>query len=339
MLHGEVVSRLKEVPGITYFGVGYQIDYDLDEMCEAAIALMQDLPAGSFKVDTRRSDKTFPLTSPEINRSVGQSIVDRYGLGVDLDNPAHIIRIEITFTGVYLFCSRYRGVGGLPVGMGGNVVSMLSAGFDSPVASWLLMKRGARVYYTHFHSAPYVDRRSVDQVARLVERLNSFQMESVCYMIPIVEIQKKIVAAAPSNYRVLLYRRAMIRLAERIAARHECEAIVTGESLGQVASQTLRNIRIVGNAASLPVLRPLIGMDKEEIIALARRIGTEPISSEPYDDCCTFFMPRQAETWGTLENIHDIEKSLDVEVEYEQSFERAEKIIFSCEKSGKQYQL
>jgi tRNA uracil 4-sulfurtransferase len=324
-----VVHRLKSIPGITYFGFGYQVDRSIDEIIEASLELYKDVPAGSFKVDSRRADKSFKYTSPEINRLVGEAVVKRFDAPVDLNRPQNTIRIEIAYTGVYVFCNRHNGVGGLPVGSGGRVVSMLSAGYDSPVASYLLMKRGARVLFTHFHSYPYVPRTSIDQVTKLVERLADYQGTSVCYMIPLAEIQKKIMTAAPSHQRVLLYRRAMMRLAGRIATRHQCEAIVTGESLGQVASQTIRNIGIVGDSAALPVLRPLIGLDKDEIIALARKIGTEKISAQPYDDCCSFLLPRRVETWGEPDEIREIEAKIDLHGEYATALNEAERLTIT----------
>ncbi len=322
-----ILQRLREIPGITYFGVGFEVNNSLDDIIEGVISLSKDLPAGSFKVDTRRSDKTFHLSSPEVNRRVGQAVVDRFGLPVNLNDPDSVIRIEIAYTGVYIFCARYQGIGGLPVGVSGRVLSLISAGFDSPVASYLMMKRGARVYFAHFHSAPYVSRNSIEQVHSLVQRLSDFQEESICYMTPIAGIQKKLIAIAPPAYRVLLYRRVMIHLAERIAKRHKCEALVTGESLGQVSSQTLRNIGVVDESASMPILRPLVGMDKEEIISLSRSIGTETISAEPYDDCCSFLMPRQAETWGTIEEVKEIEAKLECSDEYEDAMKQTEKLV------------
>ncbi len=322
-----ILQRLREIPGITYFGVGFEVNNSLDDIIEGVISLSKDLPAGSFKVDTRRSDKTFPLSSPEVNRRVGQAVVDRFGLPVNLNDPDSVIRIEIAYTGVYIFCARYQGIGGLPVGVSGRVLSLISAGFDSPVASYLMMKRGARVYFAHFHSAPYVSRNSIEQVHSLVQRLSDFQEESICYMTPIAGIQKKLIAIAPPAYRVLLYRRVMIHLAERIAKRHKCEALVTGESLGQVSSQTLRNIGVADESASMPILRPLVGMDKEEIISLSRSIGTETISAEPYDDCCSFLMPRQAETWGTIEEVKEIEAMLECSDEYEDAMKQTEKLV------------
>lgn len=329
-----VLQRLRDVPGITYFGVGFEVRRSIDEIIEGVITLMKDVPAGSFKVDTRRADKGFPSTSPEVNQRVGQAVVDRFGLNVNLSNPDTIVRVEIAYTGVYIFCARYRGIGGLPVGVSGRVVAMISAGFDSPVAAYLMMKRGARVYFAHFHSYPYVSRNSIDQVHSLVKRLSDFQHESVCYMIPIAEIQKKIIAVAPPQYRVLLYRRAMVRLSGHIATQQKCEALVTGESLGQVASQTLRNIRVVDESAAIPVIRPLIGMDKDEIISLAGIIGTESISAKPYDDCCSFLMPRQVETWGSIKDISEIESTIDTAEEYEQAINNAEKLTVTNRYAG-----
>jgi tRNA uracil 4-sulfurtransferase len=319
-----VTARLLEIPGIHSFGVGLRVPKNIEDITSAALQLFKDCPSGSFKVKTKRSDKTFPLTSPEVGRIVGEAIVSQYGSSVDLNNPDNTVYIEISYHTAIIYTRRFKAIGGLPTGVSGKVMSLLSAGFDSPVASYMMMKRGAQVYFIHFHSYPYVSHNSIDQVEKLVKRLTDFQIDSTCYMVPIAELQKQIMLAAPSHYRVLLYRRAMIRLAERFAHKHGCEALVTGECLGQVASQTLRNIHIVAEVARLPILRPLIGMDKEEIISLSREIGTADISAEPYDDCCSFLMPQRAETWGSIEDIQVIEAELDQEHSLNDAIRQAE---------------
>jgi tRNA uracil 4-sulfurtransferase len=308
-----IADRLRKIPGINSFGIGMRVPKDIDSITSAAIELFRDLPPGSFRVKTKRSDKTFALTSPEIGKRVGTAIVARYGSSVDLNNPDNTVYVEISYHAAIVYARRFKASGGLPSGISGNVLALISAGFDSPVASYLMMKRGAHVLFVHFHSYPYVAHSSIDQVEKLVKQLTDFQISCTCYMVPLGELQRQIMLTAPSHYRILLYRRTMIRLAGRIARSQKCEALVTGESLGQVASQTLRNIRLIGDGTDLPVLRPLIGMDKEEIINLSREIGTAEISSQPYDDCCSFFMPRRAETWGSLEEIRSIESGIDQE--------------------------
>jgi thiamine biosynthesis protein ThiI len=206
-----------------------------------------------------------------------------------------------------------KGAGGLPVGASGKVVSLLSAGIDSPVSSWQMMKRGANVIFVHFHSMPYTSVNSVDQVKQLVNILTRYQFRSKLYLVPFAEAQNEIVLQAPQALRIILYRRMMVRIAERIAFQEKAEALVTGEAVGQVASQTLRNIRVINEAATLPILRPLSGFDKEETMAIARSIGTYDISKEPYDDCCSFLAPRKPSTWASAEEVSSAETKFDIE--------------------------
>ena len=266
----------------------------------------------SIKVDARRVDKNFSVGSMEVNRQVGEYLCTRFGVRGNMTRPDETVFIEIVDSVAYVYRSKMKGVGGLPVGVSGKVTALLSAGFDSPVACYHMMKRGANVAFVHFHSYPYVTQDSVDQVKQLVGVLTHYQFDSKLYVIPFGEVQQEIVAKTPPSFRVILYRRLMVRVAETIAHRENSQALVTGESVGQVASQTLRNIRIIDSVAELPIFRPLIGMDKEEIIDTARKIGTYDISRQPYDDCCSFLTPRSPATWADPEAVQEAESKLEI---------------------------
>ncbi len=309
---GLVVERLSSVFGLSNVCAGLQVEQSMDELTSAAIKLLEGKQFKTFKVDTRRPDKNFAHRSAEVNREVGAAICARFGVRAQMTGPDETVFIEIADSTAFVYAAKVRGAGGLPSGISGRVVSLLSAGFDSPVASWQLMKRGATVVFVHFHSMPYVSRNSLDQVRRLAGVLSRFQFASRLYLIPFADIQNDIVAKTPPPFRVILYRRMMIRIAEEIVRREKAEALVTGDSVGQVASQTLRNIRAVSAVATFPILRPLAGMDKEETMSIARAIGTYDISKEPYDDCCSFLAPRKPETWANIEALEAAERPLDI---------------------------
>lgn len=315
---GRVFKKISETPGVAYFAPAVRVESDFGKIKEAALVLAEGMN-GSFRIKARRSDKKFPMDSREINEKVGEAVLGRFNLKVNLKDPDNTIFIEVSSEASYLYKRKLEGIGGgLPVGSGGRAMALLSAGFDSPVAAYLMMKRGVEVSFIHFHSYPYVSRSSIDQARRLAERLGEIQGGLEFISFPFAEIQKKIIAKAPEKLRVILYRRTMLRIAEKLAGKIKAEALVTGDSLGQVASQTLRNMGVIEEAAGIPVLRPLVGMNKEEIISLARRIGTYDISSEPYDDCCSFMMPEKVETRAELgevkkaeEIIGNVEKMID----------------------------
>jgi thiamine biosynthesis protein ThiI len=321
-----VKSRLNKIFGMTNYGIGLISPLDIDKISQASLNLVLDRKFKTFKVKTKRQNKNFPLNSVEVNREVGSYIQRNLDsdVNVDLKEPDITIYIEIADKEAYVYVDRFKGPGGLPVGSSGKVVSLLSAGFDSPIASLLMMKRGAKVIFTHYHSYPYTSRDSIDQVREIVKILTQYQFESKLYIIPIAEAQRIIVLNSPLGLRTILYRRLMIRISERIAIDEKAEALVTGESLGQVASQTLRNIRVINQVAELPILRPLIGVDKEEIIEKAREIGTYEISSQPYDDCCSFLTGRHPETWAELDDVIDVERKLDWDELVKMSLENAE---------------
>jgi thiamine biosynthesis protein ThiI len=306
-----LTTRLARVFGLANICPALKVNQDISEFCTAADQLLIDREFDTIRVETRRADKNFPVNSMEVSAQVGEHLCRKYGVRADMKRPDVTVHIEIVDKKAYVYTSKIPGAGGLPVGVAGKVVALLSAGFDSPVASYHMMKRGAEVAFVHFHSNPYVTRDSVDQVRQLVEILTTYQYSSTVHIVPFGEAQQEIVSQTPSALRVVLYRRFMIRIAEAVARREKAEALVTGESLGQVASQTLRNIAVIDAAANLPVLRPLIGSDKEEIIAVSRKIGTFEISSQPYDDCCSFLTPRNPETWADPEEVEEVEARLD----------------------------
>jgi len=324
-----VKARLSNVFGLTNFGIGIVSELDMGKICEASLKVLQGKKFKTFSVKTKRQNKKFPANSVEVNREVGAYILEQFKkngeeVQVDLKNPDVKVYIEIVDKEAYIYADRFKGPGGLPVGSSGKVVSLLSAGFDSPIASYMMMKRGAKVIFVHYHSYPYTSYDSIEQAKQIVKVLSKYQFHSKLYIIPIAEAQRIIVLNAPVGLRTILYRRLMIKIAEQIALEEGAEALVTGESLGQVASQTLRNIRVINQIATLPVLRPLIGIDKEEIIQKAREIGTYEISSQPYDDCCSFLTGRHPETWANLDEILEVEKRFSWDELIDMSLKNAE---------------
>jgi thiamine biosynthesis protein ThiI len=314
------VERLRTVPGIAYFAPAYGVPKDITAIKEAVVEKLAGFAVSvrsscrSFKMAARRADKSFPLTSPQINAEVGGHVQAATGWAVDLKNPDVIVHVELLFKEAFFYFDRIKGVGGLPVGASGTVGLLLSGGIDSPVAGYYALKRGCNVVPIHFHSAPFGDwQGSEDKVRRLVAALHSYGVSQRYYVVPIGESQQKMVVQAPAPPRVLLYRRLMVRIAEELTRREGGLALVTGESLGQVASQTLESLSVVQAVATMPMLRPLIGLDKQEIVTQAQAIGTYGLSIEASDDCCQFLMPRRVVTRPALAEIEAAEASLDVE--------------------------
>ncbi len=307
----EVRERLGHVFGVVGFFLCLRVPPTLEAIEEASRLLVPG-PPPSFAVRVHRGDKSFPLTSQEIEREMGARIKERTGARVDLTSPTLTFYVEVQPEGAFCATEQVAGPGGLPVGTGGRVVSLLSGGIDSPVASYRMLKRGCQVVFVHFTSYPFTDTSSWDKCRVLVRLLTRYQQESRLYVVPLGEVQQRIVVTVPPRYRILMYRRMMVRIAEAIAHREGCKALVTGESLGQVGSQTLDNLVAIDQAAGLPVLRPLIGFDKQEIIAEARRIGTYETSIEPDMDCCQFLVPPRVATSSTPEQLERLEAGLDI---------------------------
>src|SRR5438552_5220931 len=308
-----VRDRIQRVCGVASVSLGYRTSATLEAMQGLVGRLVEGRAFGSFRITARRAFKTYPLTSVELNRALGAFVLERVATRVDLEHPEVEIVVEVLPDEAFVSLDRRPGPGGLPVGASGTVAALLSGGIDSPVAGWRMMKRGCRVVFVHFHSVPYLPDTSQAKSRALAERLTEWQYASRLYLVPFGEIQREVVLSVPPPARVVVYRRLMVRIAEAIAHQTGALALTTGESLGQVASQTLENIACIDEAASLPVLRPLIGMDKLEITTAAQEIGTFEISIEPDADCCTLFTPRHPATRATLDEIRAAEVALNLD--------------------------
>ena len=305
-------ERLSSVFGIANFAAAFRMPPDLELIAKRIESEVAGRSFASFAVAARRAFKTFPQTSQEINQVIGARVKLASGAKVDLSSPDLTIYIEVLPDEAFIYFEKIQGPGGLPVGVSGTVVCLLSGGIDSPVAAYRMMKRGCRVVFVHFHSQPFADRTSQEKATELARLLTRYQFASRLYVVPFGETQQEVVARTAGRFRVLVYRRLMLRMAEEIARKEGGLALVTGESLGQVSSQTLENIAAIEEAATLPILRPLVGMDKEEITHQARQIGSYEISTIPDQDCCSMFTPRQVVTRATDDEISFTERTLDL---------------------------
>ena len=295
--------------GLQNFSVSRRVANEIDAIKRAALetAIASAASARTFRVTTRRTEKRFALNSMEIDRIVGAEVAARIGLKVNLDHPDCEISIEILPDGTYISDGKLNGAGGLPVGVTGRGMVLLSGGIDSPVAAYRMMRRGLRLDFVHFHSYPLVSSASREKACDLAAHLTRYEARSTLLLAPFAEIQREIVARAPRPLRVILYRRFMLRIAAALALQGEAQALVTGESLGQVASQTLENMTVIEQAVTLPILRPLLGMDKIEIVTEARRLGTFETSILPDQDCCSLFVPAHPETRARREEVEAAE--------------------------------
>ena len=308
-----VGERIRRVFGVANFSYARRTPLDLDGIAAAILQDLGERTCSSFRVSVRRADKRFPLTSPQAEREIGGRIKEARGWRVDLEHADLVIHVELLTNDAFYFFGKERGAGGLPTGTAGRVTCLLSGGIDSPVAAHRMMKRGCVVTFVHFHSYPILSRASQEKARELVQLLTTWQQRSRLYLVPFGDIQQQVVLTVPGPMRVVVYRRLMLRIAERIGKLRQAQALVTGDAVGQVASQTLENLAVVGSVATLPLFRPLIGMDKEEVIAEAQRIGTYPISIIPDQDCCTLFTPRNPLTRSRLAEIEAAEQALPIE--------------------------
>ena len=288
--------------------------------------------AGTFKVETKRADKRFPMNSMEISQYVGGLLHDAYPhLKVDVHKPELCVHVEIREKAAYVHGPSQPGAGGLPIGMGGTAVSLLSGGIDSPVACYMIAKRGVQLELVHFFSPPYTSVQAKEKVIQLARELTPWCGRMKLHIVPFTEIQEEIRRACPEDHFTLIMRRFMMRLAEGVAKRVGARALVTGECLGQVASQTMDALAVSGEVCTLPVLRPVIGMDKEEIIRISRKIGTFDTSILPFEDCCTVFTPRHPKTHPQLDEVWEYEKALDVPALVEKALAGIERITITME--------
>ena len=306
-------ERLRHVFGVANFSRAALVPLDVDAIATAILHDLGTVRASTFRVSAKRADKRFPLTSPQIEREVGGRIKEATGWTVDLDNPEFTIHVEALTGEAFYYFGKEAGPGGMPTGVSGRVVALLSGGIDSPVACYRLMKRGCRVIPVHFHSYPILSRASQEKVRELAAVLTRFQQFTRLYMVAFGEIQQQVMLAVAPPLRVVIYRRLMMRIAQAVAEKSHAGALVTGEVIGQVASQTLENMATIGSVSRLPVFRPLIGMDKDEITAEAQRLGTYPISIIEDQDCCQLFTPKHPATRARRSDIEAAERALPID--------------------------
>ena len=310
----DAVEAISKVFGIAALSRAAEVPKEMDEILPAACQYLADelTDAKTFKVNAKRADKKFPLKSPEICAAVGEYILEKFPhLTVDVHEPDLTVTVEIRDTSAYIHKQPIRGAGGLPVGTGGRACVMISGGIDSPVASWMMAKRGLELSAVNFASPPYTSLRAEEKVKVLLAKVSEWSGEIRLHIVPFTEIQEAIRDYCPEDMLTVIMRRYMIRIAQIIARKDGALALISGESVGQVASQTLRALECTDAAADMPVLRPVIGMDKEEIVTIARRIDTFDISIQPFEDCCTVFTPKHPKTRPILEKIIQAEKALE----------------------------
>ncbi len=308
-----VRDRASLLFGIQNFSISRPVLLEIESLKRGAVEAAFGQNARSFRIRTKRSDKRFALTSIEIDRETGAAVKEATGLAVDLENPDLTISIEVMPAVAYISADKFSGAGGLPVGMSGRGLALLSGGIDSPVAAYRMMRRGLRLDFVHFHSVPLLSGASRDKAVELAAQLTRFQGHSTLALTPFAEVQREIVSRTARPLRVVLYRRFMMRIACALANRIGARVLVTGESLGQVASQTLENMCVIERASSLPIFRPLVGMDKNEIVEQARKLGTFETSIVPDQDCCTLFVPPHPETHADLGEVEAVESRFEIE--------------------------
>jgi len=335
-LNGEdenkVSKQLQEVFGIYSFSPALKVPLDETAICEGGYLAVQDaLPSGegTFKVSVRRTNKKFPVGSQEMNRVVGGYILKNIDkLSVNVHEPEVHLKVEIRDEAAYISCKVIKGAGGLPVGTSGKVMLMLSGGIDSPVAGYLALKRGVTLEVVHFHSPPYTSERAKQKVEDLVKVLSNYGATINLHIVPFTDIQTAIHKQIPDNFEMTIMRRFMLRISEKLAINNDAKAIVNGESLGQVASQTLESMYTINEVTTMPILRPLVTMDKLEVIDYAKKIGTYDISIRPYEDCCTIFLPAESKTKPNLSKAQKYESYFDIEEMVSQAINNIETIEF-----------
>ncbi len=326
-----IIEVLQDVSGIHSLSLVYKTDPDIENLKKVSLELIQKEEGQTFKVKAKRADKSYPIISEDIIRHVAGVILSNTNLKVDVHNPDILLSIEIRQEGAYVFCKTYPAAGGYPLGVGGKIMHMLSGGIDSPVAAYLLMRRGIKIECIHFASPPYTNVGVIEKLKDLLSKLNKYQPEIRLNIIPFTKIQEEIYRNADESYAITIMRRMMFRLADRLAHRRRCPAISSGESVGQVASQTIESMYTINEVTSLPVLRPVVTMDKVDIIKLARKIDTYDISIRPFEDCCTIFAPKSPKTKPSLEKAKEFEEKFDYESLINEALDNVEVIYVKKE--------
>ena len=322
----DIKIQLSQVMGLKNFMLVIKINSNIDFINNAAKYIIKNKKFESFSINTKRSNKGFNLNSQEVNILIGQNIKDIANKKVDLTNPDITIYIEILLNCSFVGIEKINGFSGLPANCQEKALSLISSGIDSPVSSFEVIKRGVTLDYIHFHSYPATNKQSINNVKKIITQLTKYQLNTTLYLVPLLKIQEKIIEQVPEKFWVIFFRRYMMMIANDIAKKINALALITGDSIGQVSSQTLSNIHVVSDASELPIIRPLSGMNKEEIINKARKINTYELSIEPYEDCCSFFIPAHPSTKSKLFDINRINKKLDLNKLYIETIEKIEVI-------------
>ena len=309
----EIIPIMQEISGIQTLSLVYKCEKDINVIAQSALELISTTEGKTFKVRAKRGDKNFPIHSDEIVRTVAPLILKTNKYKVDVHNPDILVSIEVRDEGAYIYTKSYPGAGGYPLGVAGKGMLMLSGGIDSPVAAYLLMKRGVKIECIHYASPPYTSENVIYKLLDLLDKLNVYQPRIRLHIVPFTKLQEAIYDNVPESYCITIMRRMMYRLAAKLAASRNCPIIANGESIGQVASQTLQSMKTINEVTNTPVIRPLAAMDKIEIIKIAKRIGTYDISIRPYEDCCTIFTPHNPKTAPHIEAVEEYEKLFDYE--------------------------
>ena len=330
-----IISRLQEVPGIHEISLIAKVGREPEEIQKAALVLIQKEAGHTFKIDVRRVDKTYPLRSYDLTVQVADYILDHTALSVDVHTPDIEMRILLREDGVFLSSHRYPGLGGYPLGMNGKALMLLSGGIDSPVAAYYLLRRGIKIECIHFASPPYTQMAVIDKLVELLGELNEYQPAIRLHIVRFTEIQEAIYEKIPEPYCITIMRRMMLRIASRLAKKEGCLCLATGESIGQVASQTLESLVAINDVTNTPILRPLATADKVAIMDKAREIGTYDISIRPYEDCCTIFKPKKPKTKPKIEECVYYEARFDYEKMIEEALSCVEtKMIVEGKEKG-----
>ena len=329
----KIVEVLQDVSGIQGLSLVFKCEKDIDVIKESCLELIKLEEGKTFKIECKRSDKRFPLISDQIKRIVAGNILKNTQFRVDVHNPDILLSIEIHDEGAYIFSSTVLGCGGYPLGVGGKTMHMLSGGIDSPVAAYLMMKRGISIECIHFASPPYTQQAVIYKLEDLLKVLTKYQPQIRLHIVPFTKIQEAIYDNAPESYCITLMRRMMFRLTDALAKRRNCPIISSGESIGQVASQTIQSMHVINAVTNTPVIRPLATTDKVEIIKLSKKIGTFDISIRPYEDCCTIFTPKAPKTMPHLDEVEALEKKWDYESLIKDALNNIEVKIISLEEN------
>lgn len=322
-----IIERLKDVSGIYSFSLVMKVDRDIENLKNMVLDLLKKENKNTFKIKAKRADKLYPIISDEINRVIAGYILQNTNYKVDIHNPDVLVSITIRADAAYIFTSDILGAGGYPLGVGGKALHMISGGIDSPVAAYLMMKRGVKIECIHFASPPYTSEAVIDKLKDICKELNRYQARIKIHVVPFTKLQENIYKYSNESYAITIMRRMMYRIAERLAKKYKCLAISNGESVGQVASQTLASINVINGVTNTPIIRPVAVMDKIEIIKLAKKINTYDISIRPYEDCCTIFEPKNPKTMPKLDEVEAFEQKFDFEGDIKYCVENVETIV------------